>query len=740
MFKRMQAPVTTQGVSLKTPFAGGMNNPQFSQADLNNDGFQDLVIFDRGGDVVLTYLATGGIALAQYDFAPEYACNFPAMSDYALLRDYNKDGAPDIFTASYAPGTMELQVYRGYYENNMLHFTPFVFSYPTCPTCNPLYIWYPDVDQPGFWNNLPINKTDIPGIEDIDGDGDLDILAFPSGNSTNLWFFRNKSVEMGYGLDSLKFEVGDQCWGKFYENGFLPCKASLSADPNVCSSGFAGEEVYDRDTRHPGATLMPFDVEGDGDKDLVYGNISYECMGMMTNGGTSQKAWMTKLDTLFPSNDIPVILYDFPAAFYLDVNRDGKKDMIVSSNSKTIGEDRRNVWYYQNTASAGHTFTLQTKRFLVDEMIDVGTATHPAFADINADGLMDLIVGNAGYFTAANGSNPGTPNNASLYYFKNVGTPTAPAFDLVDNNWLNMAQYTPNDFDFSPSFGDMDKDGDLDLLIGNNGGGLYYFKNEGGSGNPMLFEQDLNPMWISMDVGVASTPAIYDLDKDGKPDVIVGERQGNINYFKNVGTLNAPKFAVQPSIQTIGKVDTDVPGYSIGYSTPLFLSTPNGDVMLTGSQLGPLELYGSLSASADSFPQLSASWGNVDDGARTHPALADLDDDGILEMVVGNQRGGLSLYKTTLVDCTVSTKDNTLELLSAHISPNPAHDWVRVQVDQFPENTLSWQVFTTMGQLKSQGTTQSQNFSIDASGWNPGVYVLEMANGRQRGLIKILIR
>jgi hypothetical protein len=487
---------------------------------------------------------------------------------------------------------------------------------------------------------------------------------------------------------------------------------------------------------------MPYDEDGDGDKDLVFGNISFECLGMFTNGGSKQKAWMTELDSVFPKNDVQVILYNFPAAFYLDVNDDGKKDMLVSSNSKTIGEDRRNVWYYENEApnASKHLFTLKTKRFLVDEMIDLGTATHPAFADINADGLMDLIVGNSGYFTAANGSNPGTSNNASLYYFMNVGTSTAPAFDLVNSNWLNLAQYTPNDFDFSPTFGDMDNDGDLDLLVGNYGGSLYYFRNEGGPGNPMLFEQDFSPFWITMDVGVSATPAIYDLDKDGKPDIIMGERQGNINYFKNIGSASAPKFNSLPDLQTLGKVDTDVPGYSIGFSTPLFLNTPDGEVMMSGSQLGPIEVYRGLSVTSDSFPQVTNFYGNVDDGSRSHPALADIDDDGILEMVVGNQRGGLSLYKTTLVDCTVATHTQQAEKLAISITPNPSNAWMKVDMGILNGTDTQWQVYTLRGQLTENGQVSANSFSIQVADWEPGIYFLELVSGPRRGVAKLMVK
>ncbi|MBK7939155.1 MAG: VCBS repeat-containing protein [Lewinellaceae bacterium] len=214
MFQRLTAPVTVDGKELKYPFAGGLNNGQFSDADLNHDGIQDLVVFDRGGDVVLTFLNEGTPGQISYTYAPEYACNFPKLTDYALMRDYNKDGAADIFCASLQDGSQEMQVFRGYFENNVLKFTPFQFYYPGCTSCNPLYIWYP-ASQPGFWNNLSLAKSDIPSVDDVDGDGDLDIVSFAAGNTTHLWFMRNESVELGHGLDSLMFRLVDDCWGRF---------------------------------------------------------------------------------------------------------------------------------------------------------------------------------------------------------------------------------------------------------------------------------------------------------------------------------------------------------------------------------------------------------------------------------------------------------------------------------------------------------------------------------------------
>ncbi|MCB9354253.1 MAG: T9SS type A sorting domain-containing protein [Lewinellaceae bacterium] len=737
MFQRMEVPASINGKNLKYAFAGGLNNAQFSSADLNNDGIQDLVVFDRAGNVVLTFLNDGTIGVNGYTYAPEYACNFPKLVDYALMRDYNQDGAADIFCASLQDGSQEMQVFRGYYENNMLKFTPFKFYYPICPACDPYLIWYPS-NQPGFLNNLSIAKTDIPSVDDIDGDGDLDIVTFAAGNTTHLWFLRNESVEKGYGLDSLQFTRVDDCWGKFYENGLEACRATLSDDPNCCAPCFGGpedESADDREARHPGAAVLTYDQDNDGDKDLLLGNLSFECLGMFTNGGSTNQAWMTGLDTLFPSYDVLVQLYTFPAAYHLDIDNDGKKDLLISPNSKSISEDRTCVWYYRNTASTGTHFELQTKSLFVDEMIDLGTVTHPVVADVNGDGLPDLVVGNNGYYIPFD---PGNSNNSSLYLFLNVGTPWQPRFDLVDTDWLGMSQYSPNDYDFAPTFGDIDGDNDLDLLIGNYGGWLYCFRNTAGPNNPMTFQQDFNPMWVSMDVGSSSTPVIFDLDGDGLNDILMGEFQGNINFFKNTGTATQPAFSNQPSIAKIGGVDTEIIVNGVGYSAPTVVITPDGPNLITGGVNGKIEVYDNISATADPFSEISLNWGNTDDGERSSPAFADLDFDGILEMVDGNLRGGLNIYKTVLVDCTTPTTTVDTPAPVLQLSPNPTSAWVRVQL---PEPApAQWRAYNALGQLMASGNSADSPFSISVRNWEPGVYFVEVTAAGQHITGKLLVR
>lgn len=734
MFERMSAPATVNGVSLKYPFAGGLNAPQFSAADLNQDGIQDLVVFDRAGDIVLTFINVGTPGLVNYLYAPEYACYFPKLLNYVLLRDYNQDGAADIFCAGTSLGSQEMQVFRGYYEDNILKFKQFQFYYTGCPVCDTRYVWYPDNDQPGFWNNLPISPADYPEVSDMDGDGDLDILTFAASVGGHMWYLRNTSVENGHGLDSLQFHFEDDCWGRFYESGLAACKNNLSTNANICSNGFADETVDEREARHPGSTVMTYDQQGDGLMDVVLGDISFSCLNMMTNGGTPTTAWMTAQDTLFPSYSTPVNIAIFPAAFYLDVNNDGKKDMLVSPNNKSIGDDQKNVWFYENTANTGHSFELSTRNLFTGDMIDLGSSSHPTFADVNADGLMDLVVGTYGYYTFSN------PNNARLYLFLNTGTPTAPAFTLTNDDWLGMSQYTPNDFDFAPTFGDIDADGDLDLLVGNNIGSLYVFRNTAGEGNPMTFQTDFNPMWIAMDVvGVASTPMVYDVDGDGLYDIVMGERLGFLNFFKNIGSPTQPLFNTVPTIQTLGSIDTKLQFEAIGFSAPAIVQTESGPLLVTGAQGGHLEAYYGLSASTAPFQLVSDKWGNVDDGNRSSPAFADLDGDGILELVMGNLRGGLTMYKTVLKDCGVVSTTTTPNTLPLKISPNPTSAWARIEIKT--NGPVQWAAYNALGQPMDRGDRDGGiPLSIDVRTWPSGVYFIEVIADGRRGTARLLVR
>jgi hypothetical protein len=720
-FQRFNIDFIKNDKPLAYPLAGGLNCPQLSTVDLNNDGLQDLHVFDRVGNVHLTFLSDG----TKYNFAPEYAAHFPDITNWMLLRDYNGDGIMDIFAYSDVPGVDGVMVYTGFYENGHIAFKRFNFNY--------------------FYNILSFNlssgppvqvyvsKIDYPAIDDVDCDGDLDILTFNVAGGYVEWY-ANRSVERGFRRDSLIFSLAEDCWGGFFESGFYK-RVDLSPTRDGCVRGL--DEVT---LRHAGSTLLTLDADNDGDKELILGDVSFNNLNYLTNGGDCRNAWIVQQDTAFPNYNTPVELPVFPAAFYLDVNFDNKKDLVVAPNASLISEDQDVLWRYENTGTnAQPRFALRQQDFLVNEMIDLGTGASPAFVDYNADGLLDLVVGNTYAYQSAE------DKKAGLFLFQNVGTPTQPKFNLVDEDYLGMSRFSANTYNFAPTFGDLDGDGDLDVLVGEEQGRLFYAENTAGAGKPLAFGQ-WQYDFQGIDVGISSTPFITDVNRDGLPDLLIGERNGNINYFQNTGTQTNARFnpdpTLAPNTASFGRVDTRVPGFVSGYSAPVLLQVDGNFRLLSGSEVGQIELYRDIEANVYStFTLETDRVGKVQTGAQSRIALADLNNDGLLEMMVGNQRGGLSAFITNLPsDRTVPTTEPQSDF-NIQISPNPVTTILQIFVNEFYHSEKNLQLFNAAGQLLLEKKWLNTQTTLEVNNLPEGVYFLRIEiEGRVQTKKVVLVR
>ena len=197
---RLQVPVIIDGKELRFDWSGGFNAPQFSNIDLNRDGIQDMITFDRQGDILRTYIRMpdSGQWVLDYSYLPD----FPKLVDWVLVKDYNHDGVEDLFTSSSATGVAGISVYKGSYANGHWSFT-------LKPDRDRDYLQVP---AGGGLTNLYAAWDDIPAITDVDNDGDLDILVFEPGG-TYISYFSNRSVDSGWGVDSLRFLLKDIRWG-----------------------------------------------------------------------------------------------------------------------------------------------------------------------------------------------------------------------------------------------------------------------------------------------------------------------------------------------------------------------------------------------------------------------------------------------------------------------------------------------------------------------------------------------
>ena len=636
------------------------------------------------------------------------------LAYWIILRDYNADGIMDLFAQAQGfEAAQGVVVFRGYYEDGHIAFERFPFDYAI--DIIPFELLN------GTQTQLYVSNIDYPAIDDIDCDGDLDILTFnPSGGFIELYV--NRSIEEGYGKDSLLFELEEDCWGGVFENS-VEQALGLASAPGQCF-----DQLLTIETRHPGSTLLTFDNDNDGDKDMLLGDITYSTLNFLHNGGECGQAWINDQELDYPIDGLTADIPQFPAAFLADVDFDGKRDLLVAPNSSNISEDQEVLWVYGNQGTEENPdFSFSQRDFLVGEMLDLGTGASPSFVDYNADGLLDLVVGNEGAFES------GGDKDTRLFLFENVGNAQSPVFELVDDDYLGLSVFDAFTT-FSPTFGDLDSDGDLDILVGEISGELFYAENTAGAGQPLAFSS-WTYGYMDIDVGNISVPQIIDLDRDGLNDLVIGERTGNVNFFKNIGTPSAPMFDpdinAAPNQLALGNINTAVPGSISGYSAPLVLDQNGEYILVTGTQSGHLELYNQIDGNLQgSFNLDTGRLGGIKVGSRTKVAAADLDGDGKLELVVGNQRGGLSAFQTPLrLDSTSPTRQAAASS-SIALFPNPSSGQLQLQLPQSVAEAQAG-LFSATGQRLREWQGLSGSVSLDASDLPNGIYLLRVQQGRQ---------
>lgn len=657
-----QAPGVTgsnQSQFLKYPWAGGLNSCQFGQIDINLDGIPDLVIFDRHGNRILPFINKGTPGIPDYEFHPEFASLFPDLHDWVIFADYNRDGKQDIFTYSLGG----VRVFRNVSTSNLK------FQLVT----NLLQSYY----YTGYVGIL-VTNVDYPAIADIDSDGDLDLLTF-FGLGSYIEYHKNLSMEKYGNCDSLDFRLSDKCWGDCKEsegsnkislNIICPYKSSTLPEPACNKTG----------SKHTGSTLLATDLDGNGVKDLILGDVDFPDLIALVNGGTKDSAHMISQDTLFPPNTIPVTLFSFPAMDFLDLDNDGVKDLVVSpfDPGLTVAENYKSVWFYKNTGSDSiPDFQFVTDRFFQDEMIDVGSNAFPVLFDINGDGLPDLFIGDYGYYDSSYYSQGFLISvyTSKIAYYKNTGNLFNPQFTFMTDDFAGLSNLHLQGI--FPTFGDVDGDGDADMIVGNKDGTLIYFENTAGPGKePVFAPPQYN--YQNIDVGDFSTPQLFDLDHDGLPDLIIGEEKGNLNYYHNNGTLANPVFVFVTD--SLGKVN--VTNYNLsynGYSTPCFFRDPSGKVrLISGSEQGTIFYYtdiennlnGKFTLSDSLYTLIDTSPFQIQCGWRTAPCIGPLSDPNYLDLIVGNYSGGLNYFSRRSNPHVIRSLETPKPDLTVY--PNPA--------------------------------------------------------------------
>ena len=165
-----------------------------------------------------------------------------------------------------------------------------------------------------------------------------------------------------------------------------------------------------------------------------------------------------------------------------------------------------------------------------------------------------------------------------LTILRNTGTNIAPSFRQ------EPAMKLVDAYHLAPALGDLDGDGDLDLLVGTWNQDVKYFRNDGTSKDAKWVAQpalDIKPPRASL-----SSPVLADVDGDKDLDVFIGTATGAVLFYRNDGSPKAARWTL-----------------------------------------------------------VSEKFSDIAAGRRSRPAFVDVDGDGVLDLLMGKEEGGVTLYR-----------------------------------------------------------------------------------------------
>ena len=676
-------------IELKNPFAGGLKFPVMQNFDLNGDKIQDIVLIDRTDNKILTFINQGNM---QFIYSPEYERFFPdSLASFVKFRDYNGDGKMDLFTYAISTGA-GIAVYKNI--SNDVEGIKFKMVSPWLSS-----FFYGDLRLESEFN-LPMFWIDIPEIIDADGDGDLDIFTFDELGGVWLQYYRNISMEVFGNKDSLKYSCIDTYWGNFYETdssndvvlnsvrpwGYRNYHENYDSLKTAWGVGMAKENMEHftpkpamkkTPVRHAGSTVMAQDMDADGDLDLIIGDVTYPMLNYLQNGKKDDNLPYDKIKKsimFFPDYDTSVNIRNMPNVNFLDIDNDGVNDMVFSPTDMEIIDTFQSldqIWLYLNKGSNNNVqLRFNRKDFLQGEMIDLGGPSAPALVDVDADGDLDLVVATKGDFSKT------FYQSDRLVLFENTGKTDSTVFILRDLDYLGLSSRKFRDI--IPSFGDVDGDQDIDLLLGQANGRLIYYQNSAGPNQPLSLSF-VSDNFQNIDIGSYSAPCIHDVNRDGLADLIIGQNAGKLSFYRNTGTQGNPSFTLVSD--TFGGIFIPKSDHR---TTPAVadLDSNGKDDLIIGMDIlnpnyavvrGQLLFYKDISAvpgavfeKADSLIRdfqsdqpLMYSFGNL-----LRPVVACLDGDQRADILLGNSRGGLLFFGTNTNVSTKITANKSLTLCS----------------------------------------------------------------------------
>ncbi|QTA88232.1 choice-of-anchor D domain-containing protein [Desulfonema magnum] len=470
------------------------------------------------------------------------------------------------------------------------------------------------------------NHTVSAILEDIDGDGDLDLIAGNDGE-TNRLYLNNGTTEpfkdiIGTDISTDTDHTRALILGDVDGDGDADMIAGNDGETNRLYlnngtsdpfSNAAGTDVT-TDVSHT-ASLFLDDVDGDGDPDLIVGNDGEINRVCLNNG--------TRVPFYSPAMDISADIHHTRSVLLADMDGDGDADLMTGN----YGEPNR--LYFNN--GTREPFNAAGVNIMRDEYHTLSLA----MGDIDGDGDPDLAAGR--------------DNGQRNLIYLNKGLRSG----LFDED-LRSVENPPDDGDtLCLVLGDADNDGDADMITGNHGANRLYLSN--GTSDPFRNTAGMN---ISTDIHQTRSAALGDIDGDGDSDLVAGNYGDPNRLYLNNGTDNPFH----------GITGTDITSDS-HHTRSVVLGDVDGDGdldMIAGNDGETNRLYLN-NGTTEPFDNVTGMEITRDVHHTYSVALGDVDGDGDLDLIAGNDG------ETNCVYLNNGTSEPFKQVIGADITKDSDH-------------------------------------------------------------------